>query len=469
VLAPTFRTPLAAEYRKPGGAWDQPSLDELLTAAAAPSLADRVARVAGGLRALGVEPGDTVAWQSHNRDEVAWLYRACWRLGAIAAPLHHQLGPNDVERARRAVRPKLVVDDLDSLPEGEPIAEPWTDREQLAAVLFTSGSSGAPKGVLHTQATLAYKATLMARVHDLGADDCVLMPAPAAHISGLLNGITLPGVVPFRTVFMARWDPEVALDIIERERVSFMVGPPTFFVGLMQAPGFTGDRVASLRLVSSGGAGVSVAFVEDASKRLGALVKRTYGSTEAPTVATSFGADPVAAAHTHDGHAIGAVELRVVDGELRVRGPEVCVGYLDPEQNADAFDAEGWFRSGDLATLDENGWLTIVGRLKDVIIRGGENISTAEVEHELEAHSAVRHAVAVGYPDALMGERVAVFVVGASTFDLDAARAWFAERGVARFKTPERVVVVDELPTLPTGKPDRDALRAQLREPYSGK
>jgi cyclohexanecarboxylate-CoA ligase len=306
-------------------------------------------------------------------------------------------------------------------------------------------------------------------VHDLGPDDCVLMPAPAAHISGLLNGITLPGVVPFRTAFMARWDPEVALDIIERERVTFMVGPPTFFVGLMQAPGFTTERVASLRLVSSGGAGVSVAFVDEASKRLGAVVKRTYGSTEAPTVATSGGADPVADAHTHDGHAIGAVELRVVDGELRVRGPEVCVGYLDPEQNADAFDAEGWFRSGDLATLDANGWLTIVGRLKDVIIRGGENISTSEVEHELEAHSAVRQAVAVGYPDALMGERVAAFVVGASTFDVDAARAWFAERGVARFKTPERVVVVDELPTLPTGKPDRDALRAQLREPHSGK
>jgi cyclohexanecarboxylate-CoA ligase len=469
VLEATFRTPLAAEYRRPGGAWDQPSLDELLTAAAAPELADRVARVAGGLRALGVEPGDAVAWQSHNRDEVALLYRACWRLGAIAAPLHHQLGASDVERARHAVNPKLVVEDLDVLPDGAPVDDVWTDREMLAAVLFTSGSSGAPKGVLHTQATLAYKATLMARVHDLGVDDCVLMPAPAAHISGLLNGITLPGVVPFRTVFMARWDPEVALELIERERVTFMVGPPTFFVGLMQAPGFRTDRVTSLRLVSSGGAGVSVAFVEEASQRLGAVVKRTYGSTEAPTVATSTGSDPLAGAHNHDGHAIGAVELRVVDGELQVRGPEVCVGYLDAGQNAGAFDAEGWFRTGDLATINAAGWLSIVGRLKDVIIRGGENISTAEVEHELEAHAAVRHAVAVGYPDPLMGERVAAFVVAPPEFDVETVRAWFAERGVARFKTPERVVVVDALPTLPTGKPDRDALRARLRDPHSGK
>ena len=469
MLEPTFRTPLAAEYRRPGGAWDRPSLDELLTAAAAPPLAEQVARVAGGLRERGVEPGDAIAWQSHNRGEVAVLYRACWRLGAIAAPLHHQLGASDVERARHAVSPKVVIDDLDALPEGGPVTEPWTDREQPAAVLFTSGSSGAPKGVLHTQATLAYKATLMARVHDLGTDDCVLMPAPSAHISGLLNGITLPGVVPFRTVFMARWDPEGALGLIEREHVTFMVGPPTFFVGLMRAPDFTPQRVASLRLVSSGGAGVSIAFVEEASQRLGAVVKRTYGSTEAPTVATSIGTDPITDAHAHDGHAIGAIELRVDDGELCVRGPEVCVGYLDPAQNAGAFDADGWFHTGDLATLDADGWLTIVGRLKDVIIRGGENISTAEVEHALEAHADVRQAVVVGYPDPLMGERVAAFVVSESTFDVDAARAWFAARGIARFKTPEQVIVVDALPTLSTGKPDRDALRARLPAPHSGK
>jgi cyclohexanecarboxylate-CoA ligase len=289
------------------------------------------------------------------------------------------------------------------------------------------------------------------------------MPAPGAHISGLLNGVTLPGVVPFRTVFMARWDPEDALDLIEREHVTFMIGPPTFFVSLMNAPGFAPKRVESLRLISSGGAGVSVAFVEEASNVLGATVKRTYGSTEAPTIATSVGSDSPDESRTHDGRAVGSVELRIEDGELLVRGPEVCVGYLDAEQNLEAFDADGWFHTGDLATL-ESGWLTIVGRLKDVIIRGGENISTAEVEHELEAHPDVRHAVVVGYPDPLMGERVAAFVVGSQVFDVDAARAWFASREIARFKTPERVIVVDALPTLPTGKPDRDALRSRLTD-----
>ena len=145
------------------------------------------------------------------------------------------------------------------------------------------------------------------------------MPAPAAHISGLLNGITLPGVVPFRTVFMARWDPELALDLIEHERVTFMVGPPTFFVSMMQAPGFSPARVASLRLISSGGAGVSVAFVEQAEAAFGARVKRTYGSTEAPTIDHRRSPDRT------------RCEVRVdANGELLVRGAEVCVGYLDP-------------------------------------------------------------------------------------------------------------------------------------------
>jgi len=444
VLAPTFRTPLAEHYLRAGGAWDGPSLDELLTRAAAAPLAARVARVAGGLRELGVRAGDVVAWQSPNRDEVGVCYRACWRLGAVAAPVHHQAGPADVQRMLEPLAPAVVLDDLDALPDGQPVTEYWPDGQRLAAVLHTSGSSGAPKGVLHTQATLAYKAVSMVRTHGLGPDDCVLMPAPAAHISGLLNGVTLPGVTPFRTVFMARWDPQHALELIERERVTFMVGPPTFFVSLMDAPDFAPERVASLRLISSGGAGVSEAFVAEAQARLGARVKRTYGSTEAPTIVT-------------DGAPIGQVELRVdPNGELQVRGPEVCVGYVDAAQTAEAFTDDGWFRTGDLATLDP---VEIVGRIKDVIIRGGENISVTEVEEILEAHPAVRQAVVVGYPDDLMGERVAAFVVTDGPFDLDTVRAWFTERGVAKYKTPERVEVVDRIPLLPTGKPDRRKLR----------
>jgi cyclohexanecarboxylate-CoA ligase len=449
VLSPTFTTPLAADYRRAGGPWDRPSLDALLTRVASPALADRVARVAGGLRARGVRAGDAVAWQSANRDEVALLYRACWRLGAIAAPVHHQMGAADKAMVLDYVEPALVVDDLDNLPVGDPVGDPWGDASRLAAVLFTSGSSGAPKGVLHTQETLAFKAAQMEHAHGLDRDDCVLMPAPAAHISGLLNGITLPGVVPFRTVFMARWDAEAGLSLIEQERVTFMVGPPTFFVSMMQSPGFSTARVESLRLISSGGAGVGDEFVAEAARAFGARVKRTYGSTEVPTIIT-------------DGRTIGPVEVKLdAEGQLLARGAEVCVGYIDPAQTAEAFTADGWFRTGDLATIAADGTIDIVGRLKDVIIRGGENISAAEVEAVLEAHPRIRHAVAVGRPDAVMGERVVAFVEAPATFDLDACREWFAARGIARFKTPERVVVVESLPLLASGKPDRAALRAR--------
>lgn len=452
------------------------SLDALITGTGASLVDDRrrldgadltgaVARLAGGLRDRGVGADDIVTWQSPNRVEVVVAFRACWRIGAVAAPLHHLLGAAETAALRARLAPTVVLD-LDLLPEGEPIAEPWTDATTRGAVLFTSGSSGAPKGVVHTQATLASKAASMGPVHGLGGDDVILMPAPCAHISGLLNGITLPGAIGCHTVFMARWDPERALELIEREGVTFMVGPPTFFVGLMDAPGFSPERVASLRVVSSGGSGVAPAFVERARRVLGARVKRTYGSTEAPTVATAPADDDGAHDATHDGRAIGAVELRIdpPTGELLVRGPEVCVGYLDDAHDVVAFDAEGWFHTGDRATIDAEGWLSIIGRLADVIIRGGENIAAAEVEAALEAHPDVTAAAVVGYPDERLGERVCAFVLAPDAFDVAACGAWFETHGVARFKTPERVVVLDSLPLLASGKPDKERLRALAAE-----
>jgi cyclohexanecarboxylate-CoA ligase len=476
----TYEHPLAADYARPGGPWDIPSLDALLSAHDTPENAAAVAGLAGWLRHRGVEPGGVVCWQAHNSSPVVLMYRACWRIGAIAAPIHHGAGRDETETlvARLAPRVQLewsdvpmralagtvAFDDIDT--SSDHVDSYWSDPAALAAVLFTSGSSGTPKGVLHTQRSLAYKALLMADVHGLHADDAVLMPAPLAHISGLLNGITLPGVVPFKRVLMARWDPEQALDLIERERVTFMIGPPTFFVSLMSAAGFSSERVASLRLVSSGGAGVTQAFVEEAEDRLGCVVKRTYGSTEAPTIATSRPEDDRRDARRHDGRALGAVQLRVSDaGELEVQGPELFSGYLERDETDAAID-DGWFRTGDLATIDY-GWLRIVGRIKDLIIRGGENIAAAEVEAVLERHPAVSQAVAVGYPDRLMGERVCAFVVATGDFDLDACRAWFSAQGVTPFKTPERIEIVDTLPLLASGKPDRAALRALAARPRS--
>ena len=213
------------------------SLDQLLSERSAGGpLEPLVATVAGGLLDAGVGRGRTVTWQAPNRLECIVAYRACWRIGARAAPVHHLAGPVEVERMLAGLDALRI--DLDALPSGEPVAPSSIARQgDEAVVLFTSGSSGEPKGVIHTQRGLAYKATLMAQVHGLHEDDAVLMPAPLAHVSGLLNGVLLPGVVPMKVVLMARWDPEDALRIIEAERITFMIGPPTFFVSLMGAPG----------------------------------------------------------------------------------------------------------------------------------------------------------------------------------------------------------------------------------------
>jgi len=285
--------------------------------------------------------------------------------------------------------------------------------------------------------------------------------------------VWVPGAAGMGTVLMARWDPALAVDLIERERVTFMVGPPTFFIGIVEAPGFSAERVASLRLVSSGGSGVTPAFVESASAALGARVKRTYGSTESPTTTTSGPDDPVERDRSTDGRPMGEMELRITDpasgdevpsgvvGEIWVRGPEVFEGYVDRAATEAAFAPGGWFRTGDLGFVDADGWLTITGRIKDIIIRGGENISAAEVEAALEAHPAISQAVAVGYPDDRLGQRVCAFVVSTAPFDLPACQRWMEEQGVTRFKWPERVEQVDTLPLLAAGKVDRTALEKQ--------
>jgi cyclohexanecarboxylate-CoA ligase len=479
-VRPTFHHPLTEYWSRPGGPWTGETLDEALSARDGddPALAAQIAEVAGGLAAAGVGPGATVAWQLPNGWPAIALFRACWRLGAVACPIHHLAGAGDRDALLGRLRPQVFVGADDELPTGPPLSRSpdVIDAASLAVALGTAGSTGVPKLALHTHRALLYKARTMTHVHQLGPEDTVLMPAPMAHISGLLNGVLLR-VAGLRVVPMAKWDPAAALEIIERESVTFMIGPPAFFVSLMDAPGFRPDAVRSLRQISCGGAGVTPAFIESASAALGCRLKRSYGSTEAPTITSSTLDDPVEVAATTDGRPVGEVEIRTVDsargadtqpglpGELWIRGPELFVGYDDPAATAAALTDDGWFRTGDLATFGSDGLLRIVGRIKDIIIRGGENIATLEIERVLEAHPAVREAVVVGVPDLRLGERVCAFVVTSQPFTLEDCRAWFDSSGVTRFKWPERVETIAALPLLPSGKPDKAALRTLAADP----
>ncbi len=414
-----------------------------------------------------LEPGQPTAFQLPTSPEGVIAYRACWRAGAVPVPLLHADGGRQRDHAFALLGLNRLFDPTDHAA-GDPSPPPPapTNPDDRALIMFTSGSSGVPKGVVHTQASIAYKVRQYIHISGLTADDTVLFPASLAHVAGLLHGVLIPGALSMKTVLMARWDPGEALRLIEQEQATYMIGPPTFFNDLMDHPDFSPSRTASFRFLSIGGSSVTPAFVHRAREAFGCIVKRAYGSTEAPTVtACTNHDDPERMANT-DGRPFSPTQIRIDEhGEIQVHGPEVTVGYLDPAHTAAAFTDDGWFRTGDLGQIDEGGFLTVVGRLGDKIIRGGENIDANEVEAILEAHPAVGQAVVLGEPDHRLGERVAAFVVADGSFNLDECRRWFSESGAARFMTPERIIPIDDMPTMPSGKPDRTQLAEKLRPP----
>src|SRR3984957_19711716 len=529
-LTPTFAPTRdrARGWRKKGGPWAVAALDSLTPSGSHLAVVDGALRLGGddverfvselavGMRASGVRRHDLVAWQLPNSAVSLLLFWACWRIGAVAAPLHRRMGSAEVQAALAQVDPDVVVSAADlpasGLPgalvlgpggsggpagqhspggleelvalfagaqgrrggaggAGERAAGPSSS--DMAVVLFTSGSSGVPKAVLHSHRGLAYKGRLMARVHGLEKGDAVLAPAPLAHVSGLLNGVLISAAVEGPCVLLDPWEPAEGLRLLDAERIAFVGAPPIFFSQMADLSGFSRERVRALRLISTGGASVSPAFVDSTADSYGCRVKRTYGSTEAPTITTSGPGDPYERARDTDGHPVGQAEISVRDaetgstvrtsdqvGELWIRGPEMFAGYADARLTGAVIARPGgWYRSGDLGSVDSEGWLRVTGRLSDTIIRAGENISASEVEAVLEAHPSVRNAVAVPVADPQLGERVAAIVVTIAPFDLEACREWFALRGITRFKTPELVIAIDSIPTLAAGKPDRASLR----------
>jgi cyclohexanecarboxylate-CoA ligase len=475
----------------------------------------RGAAVAGRLRAAGVGRGDPVAFQLPNWWETVAVYLALARLGAVAVPilpiarereLSFVLGESGARlllvpgerrgtdhRALAAAagrghpalerivtvraRPAPGMAALEDLPVVDP-GPPSTDAEAIALLMYTSGTTAAPKGVLHSHATLLAKARALGPVHALAPSDTVLMPSPLTHVSGLLYAVLVPAAHGTGAVLMDRWRADDALPLIAREHVTYMIGAPTFLRDLAEHPAVATTDTSSFRLFSCGGAVVDPALVRRASARLGCVAKRVYGSTEFPTMTTTGPDDPPDARVVTEGRPFGATEVRIADasggtvgagaeGEVQARGPECFLGYRDARLNAAAFTPDGWYRTGDLGVLDAGGYLRITGRLKEVIIRKGENVSAREVEDLVATHPAVAEVAVVGLPDAAAGEIVCAVLrlrPGHDAPTVATLAAHLLAAGLSKRKLPERVEIVDDFPRTASGK----IVKRELQRRYGG-
>lgn len=524
-LAATRPSPDAEAYRA-AGLWLAETLEEPLRrgATAHPErlalvdrerrlsygeLWERIERAAGMLAARGIGRGDVVSFQLPNWAEAAVVHHAVVLLGAVSNPIipiyrGHELGfilrqagsrvfvvPDVFRRFDyremaagllaecETLEHVLVVGEplermesfAAALAEAEPLAaSPQRDPGEVVLLLYTSGTEANPKGVLHSHETLAYECRSIIDLYRLDGEDTVFMPSPLTHITGLLYGVLLPFILGTRVVLQDVWDPDLAVELIEREGLSFAVGATPFLHGIVNAE----RRAESMRIFGCGGADVPPALIEEAERKLGIRASRLYGSTECPTVTGTPIEAPVGRHASTDGAPIGADQVRIVDedgaelppgerGELQARGPDLCLGYLDPALNAKAFTADGWFRSGDLAVADEQGYLRIAGRAKDVILRGGENLSAKEIEDLLFEHPEIEEVAIVGYPDEVLGERSCAVVVAARELELEDLVGYLRSRSVANQKLPERLLQVKALPKTASGKVQKYRLRDELR------
>jgi cyclohexanecarboxylate-CoA ligase len=531
-IATRLTRALVAEWTA-GGWWPDRTFDAVLAAqvAARPAatavvddrgrltyaaLGAEAERVAGGLAACGVRRGDVVSCILPNRSEAVVLFFATARLGAVVNPIVPIYGAREVrfilrqaesvvlvvadrfrgvELAALAGRMRLEVPSLrDVIVVGEPGPgmRAWhdpapapppsgvADPNAVHALLYTSGTTADPKGVQHTHNTLLCECAAMAANHGLSAADVLVMASPVSHISGMLFGIMLPVYLGATSVLMERWEAPRFLDLVEREGGTFSAGATPFLQGVIDAwrPG----RVPTLRAFPCGGADVPPDLIRRAQRELGIRTGRGYGSTEFPSIVSSAGPDvPDARRAVTDGRPIppNVVELRDADGrpvapgdegEIWARGPELFVGYRDPSLDDAAFDVRGFFRTGDLGRIDPEGWLTITGRVKDVIVRAGEKFSAKEIEDLLHDHPKVRGVAIVPVPDAAVGERACACVVPADPAappTLAELAAFLVDLEVSRRKLPEALVVLPELPTTASGKVQKHLLKAALAKEAS--
>lgn len=340
---------------------------------------------------------------------------------------------------------------------------PVLNADTVRMILYTSGTTGWPKGVLHTHNSIHALIRQIGGHWHVSPGDTFLVPSPIAHIGGSIYAFECPLLLGSTAVLMQRWDPDAAVALMLDERVTHMAGATPFLVGLLAAAERAATRLPELKVFICGGASVPPSLIRDATAYFeGAAVSRVYGSTEVP-VTTVGSLDDVDHAADTDGRP-GIADIKLVDGEIRARGPQMLAGYLHPEDETASFDDEGYFRTGDLGSWVDDDFLVVTGRAKDIIIRNGENISPKEIEDILIAHPGIAEIAVVGVPDERTGERACAVVVATDRPPPDVAdmRALLEEHGVARFKSPEQVVVWEALPKNDAGKVLKHRIRAEL-------
>ncbi|MER5909640.1 AMP-binding protein [Streptomyces sp. NPDC001982] len=457
-------------------------------------LRDRAERVAAGLYGMGVRTGTVVAWQLPTRIETAVLSFALARLGAVQSPVIPFYRDREVgfalreskaeffavpgvwrgydhtELARR-LGAKGVFEAYDRLPEGDPevLPAPPADGTSVRWIYWTSGTTSDPKGVLHTDRSLIAGGSCLAHALRLSADDVGSMAFPYAHIAGPDYTVMLL-LYGFPAVMFEQFALPDALDGYRRHGVTVAGGSTAFYsMFLAEQRKQPGEKVIpTLRLLAGGGAPKPPEVYHAVVREMGVQLTHGYGMTEVPMITMGAPDDTVENLATTEGRPPEGMEIRIVGGEVRLRGEAVCQGYLDPAQTAEAFDEEGFLRTGDLGFLTGSGHLVLTGRLKDVIIRKGENISAKEIEDLLHRHPDVGDVAVVGLPDAERGERVCAVVErspGAGEPTLEAVTAYLRTEGLSVHKLPEQLEVVD---ALPRGDTLRKVLKYKLRERYSG-
>jgi fatty-acyl-CoA synthase len=466
-------------------------------------IAGRVGRLASALAARGVGRGDRIAYLGENDPSFLETLFATATLGAIFVPINTRLAPREIAHILTdsgattfvfggtfqgiavsanetvEIERQIVVhgdgtepaaEEFDELltADSEPVTEIDVSLDDPALILYTSGTTGSPKGAVLTHGNLTWNSINVLVDYDVASTDRALMVSPLFHVASLGMG-TLPAILKGATIVLeSRFDPERVLALIEKYRISWISGVPTTFQLLCESPAWMKSDISSLRILTCGGSPVPLKVI-DAYENRGLAFTSGYGMTEAAPGVTSLAplASRLKATSSGQPHFFTDVRLTDVDGqgigEIEIRGRNVSPRYWNrPEESETAFTADGWFRSGDLGSFDPDGYLTITDRLKDMIISGGENIYSAEVELLIAEIPGVTGVAVIGVPHAKWGEvPIAILTVGtASRVTPDAVLAHLDGR-LARYKIPKRLVFVDELPRTASGKVQKAILRTQ--------